>query len=418
MVWWHGGAYKEGSSFGPFNLYDGGQVAAAGNVVVVTCNYRLGALGALVHDGGLGGNYGFKDQRACLQWVQANAHTFGGNRSQVTIWGQSAGAQSIWLHMASPGSQGLFHRAIQESAVDLSLFDAKQAAKLGRETAKKLGCHNRTDAEAIACMRAADLDDLFHASGEAESSFLTIVESLSLKHPTGTFLPFKPNIDGVEFTEQPMQTILDGRAPAAVPTLLGFNHDEMWALLSSIPSWMRGLELDVALSVLFGVETGLKAWGHYKHLAQGHDKTAAVVKILTDYLFTCAGQATALKLPGPSFVYQYNHPDSFSKEIFTRFNLPQCAIDNRVCHMAEIPLVFNNTGPASLNASLSKQELLLSRQIMQAFTGFAKGGGAGWAPFNASHRVGMVINQTFAAGSLGAASSVCVDIWDHTGYLH
>ena len=418
MVWWHGGAYQEGSSFGPFNLYDGGRVAAAGEVVIVSCNYRLGALGALVHDGGLDGNYGFLDQRACLQWVQDNAHAFGGNRSMVTLWGQSAGAQSIWLHMASAGSAGLFHRAIQESAVDLSLFDRKQAAKLGKETAKKLGCRKQTDAETIACMRTADLDDLFRASKEAEGSFLTIVESLNLKHPTGTFLPFKPNIDGVNFVEQPMQTILEQRAPAAVPTLLGFNHDEMWALLSSLPSWLRGLEVDVALSILFGVETGLKAWSHYKHLASGHDKTAAVVKILTDYLFTCAGQASALALPHPSYVYQYNHADSFGREIFSRFGLPQCAIDGRVCHMAEIPLVFNNTGPADLNATLSRAELGLSAQIMRAFTTFAKGGSPGWQPFEAGQRMGLVINQTFAAGSLGEASKVCVDIWDHTGYLH
>ena len=447
MVWWHGGAYTEGSSYGPFDLYDGGKIVAHSDVVIVSCNYRLGAvraaraccpahypstahthdlcsspvqLGALVHDGGLGGNYGFLDQRACLQWVQANAITFGGDAANVTVWGQSAGAQSIWLHMASNRSTGLFHRAILESAVDLSLFTTKQAAKLGRETAKLVGCTEGTDAERIACLRAADLDALLDAANKAQGSFLTIAESISLKHPTGSFLPFKPNIDGIEFVEQPFATLLGGRAPAAVPAIVGFNHDEMWALLSSLPSWLKGFEVEAGLMILFGASVGVEAWRHYSALYPG-DTTAAVVKILTDYLFTCAGQASALALPRPSYVYQYNHVDSFGPTIFNKFGLPQCAVHQRVCHMAEIPLVFNNSGPASLNASLTPAEHALSATIIDAFTSFVKGGSpegsTGWAPFTTPQRAGLLINQTAKAAPLGEAATVCTKIWDKTGYL-
>jgi carboxylesterase type B len=418
MVWWHGGAYKEGSSYGPYNLYDGGHVALEGGVVVVSCNYRLEVLGALVHDGGLDGNQGFLDQRACLQWVQENAHSFGGDARNVTVWGQSAGAQSIWLHMASNGSANLFHRAILESAVDLSLFDSKQAAKLGKETAKLLGCKNKTDAEVIACLREAPLDDLLDAASKAEGSFLTIVESISLKHPTGSFLPFKPVIDGINFVEQPFETIQSGRAPNGVPAITGFNHDEMWALLDSLPSWFHGLEAELAVQILFGLTTGAKIWRHYKPLYPG-DTTAAVVKILTDYLFTCSGQKAALSLPQPQYVYQYNHFDSFAPNIFTKFGLPQCAIDGRVCHMAEVPLVFNNSGPAELNATLSPSELSLSKTIIDAFTSFAKGGvpaaALGWRTFAAPNRSGLLINQTAVPGPM---PSVCADLWDKTGYLH
>ena len=129
MVWWHGGGFQEGSSIGPFELYDGTEMARQHDVLVVSCNYRLGALGALVHAGGINGNFGYYDQRACLRWVQAEIQAFGGDASNVTVWGQSAGAQSIVLHMASNGSAGLFHRAVLESPPDISLFTATDAAR-------------------------------------------------------------------------------------------------------------------------------------------------------------------------------------------------------------------------------------------------------------------------------------------------
>ena len=186
LVWWHGGAFKEGSSFGPFDLYEGIHIVAAGSVVVVSCNYRIGALGALSHEGGMGGNYGFLDQRACLQWVQREIHSFGGDAGRVTVWGESAGAQSIYFHMASPGSVGLFHAAVLESSPDLSLFEAKEAYALGRASAKRLGCRNHTDAEVVACLRTADVDALLRAADEASTELFTEIGTLQLHHITAS----------------------------------------------------------------------------------------------------------------------------------------------------------------------------------------------------------------------------------------
>ena len=413
MVWWHGGAYKEGSSFGPFDLYDGRNLSSAYGVIVVTCNYRLDVFGALVHDGGIDGNFGFLDQRACLEWVRDEIGHFGGDATSVTAWGQSAGAQSVFLHMASPGSKGLFHRAILESAPDLSLFDAKEAARMGRAFAKELGCKNRTDAETIACMKAASAADVVHAADKTQSNFFSIVETLSLKHPTSSFLPFKPNIDGTVLPENPLQALLEGRAPAAVPALIGFNHDEMWALLDSLPSWVKNLEVQAALAILFGLGTATRAWEHYKGLG---DDLSIVSKVLTDYMFTCSSQALAAALPDPTFVYQFNHLDSFGPSLFGKFNLAQC--EHRACHMAEIPFIFGNTGPASFNVSFTPAEEALRARLMGAFTNFAKAGDAGWVAFNASARGGLRINQTAVEGPLGAAGQVCPEVWDKTGYYH
>lgn len=119
MVFIHGGAFGQGA--GSISLYDGTALAKKG-VIVVTLNYRLGALGFLAHPqlvkestNGSSGNYGLLDQLAALDWVQRNIAAFGGDPSRVTIFGESAGASSILLHLVSPQSRGLYQQAIVES---------------------------------------------------------------------------------------------------------------------------------------------------------------------------------------------------------------------------------------------------------------------------------------------------------------
>ena len=120
MVWIHGGGLSSGASSG--GVYDGTAFARSG-IVLVSINYRLGALGFLAHaelskesPNGASGNYGFLDQLAALEWVQRNIAAFGGDPDRVTIFGESAGATSVFALLASPMSKGLVHRAISQSA--------------------------------------------------------------------------------------------------------------------------------------------------------------------------------------------------------------------------------------------------------------------------------------------------------------
>ena len=120
LIWFHGGTFTEGWSEGPFDLYDGCSMSHSGGVVVVTANYRLGALGFLVtqsgSDGGyaLKGNQGLRDQKAAMEWVRGNIAGFGGDPAMVTLFGQSAGSMSVGLHFISPEmfNSGLFKRVI------------------------------------------------------------------------------------------------------------------------------------------------------------------------------------------------------------------------------------------------------------------------------------------------------------------
>lgn len=114
MVFIHGGGFYSGSSALP--TYDGRQLAAQG-VVVVTFNYRLGPMGFLTHPAVESGaaNLGIADQQAALKWVQSNIAAFGGDPKKVTLFGESAGSMSVCVHLASPASKGLFHRAVMQS---------------------------------------------------------------------------------------------------------------------------------------------------------------------------------------------------------------------------------------------------------------------------------------------------------------
>ncbi|MCX5858521.1 MAG: carboxylesterase family protein [Proteobacteria bacterium] len=154
MVWFHGGMYVFGGGATP--LYYGDRLAAGGKVVVVTVNYRLGALGFLYHDGlaredpnGSSGNYGTLDQIAALKWVRENVSNFGGDPERVTIFGESAGGWSVCALLASTPARGLFQRAIIESGGCQSLRSREQGSETGRWAAARLGCAENN----LACLR-------------------------------------------------------------------------------------------------------------------------------------------------------------------------------------------------------------------------------------------------------------------------
>jgi para-nitrobenzyl esterase len=124
MVWIHGGGLVTGGSF----LYDPSPLVLAGNVIVVTINYRLGLLGFFAHqaidaEGHTNGNYGFMDQQLALKWVNDNIAAFGGDPKRITIFGESAGGQSVYGNLASPTAAGLFEGAIAESGAYVEFQD-------------------------------------------------------------------------------------------------------------------------------------------------------------------------------------------------------------------------------------------------------------------------------------------------------
>ncbi|CAF95209.1 unnamed protein product, partial [Tetraodon nigroviridis] len=117
MIWIYGGAFTTGTS--SLDLYDGRYLTKSEDVIVVSMNYRLSVFGflSLPNNPNVRGNAGLMDQRLAIQWVVDNIAAFGGDPSQITLFGESAGSISVGLHVLSPGSNGLFKRAVMQSLV-------------------------------------------------------------------------------------------------------------------------------------------------------------------------------------------------------------------------------------------------------------------------------------------------------------
>jgi para-nitrobenzyl esterase len=216
MVWIHGGGYGAGA--GSDQLYDPSVIVEKTGTVVVTINYRLGALGFLAYPAltdedvdGRSGNYGIEDQQAALAWVQSNIAAFGGDPNKVTIFGESAGGNSVLINLASPTAVGLFRRAIAESPLyGSALLTSSEAAALwGNEVSKVLNCP-LTGPEGATCLRAAPLQELVAFS------------QITVKRPFGLFAPV---VDGV-MLKQSLNTAFRADAFNQVPVMIGSNHDE------------------------------------------------------------------------------------------------------------------------------------------------------------------------------------------------
>ena len=142
-VWLHGGGFTTGS--GSMSIYDGSHLARRGDVVVVTLNYRLGALGYLAlsaaaeEEGGSLGNLGLRDQIEALRWVRDHIALFGGDPGNVTIFGESAGAMSVATLLAVPAAQGLFTRAVLQSGAGDNVHDRDIAERVAETFMKEMG---------------------------------------------------------------------------------------------------------------------------------------------------------------------------------------------------------------------------------------------------------------------------------------
>jgi len=220
FVWIHGGALTSGAGSEP--MYDGTRLAEHG-VVVVTINYRLGVLGYFAHPAlsaesplHISGNYGLLDQIEALRWMKRNIGSFGGDVSNVTIAGESAGALSVMYLMAAPGARGLFSKAIAQSAYMISTPELR-GSPFGDVASEAAGVWlaGKVGAADLAGLRSMDAGVITNAA--ATSGWLAF----------GT-------IDGHTLTRQ-LVDVFDRGEQASVPVLAGFNSGEIRSLRVLLP---------------------------------------------------------------------------------------------------------------------------------------------------------------------------------------
>lgn len=278
MVFIHGGSFETGSAgWDPLgiNFYDGSKLAAVGPVVVVTFNYRLGALGFFKHDGlntEAGANPGLLDQIAALTWIQKNIGAFGGDAANVTAFGESAGAMSICDLMTVPAAKGLFHKAILQSG-PCRVFSPEYADGVAKKVLTTLACDAGTSAEQAACMRTKSDEEIVLAQPAA---------TMSGANPSK--LQFAPVVDGISVFESP-DAVIKAELHMQIPVLIGSNAQEVPARMQpdSKDSW-EGLVSKITVDAPEGTAKAIREL--YESRNRGVYKDL-IAELKTDLSFTC-----------------------------------------------------------------------------------------------------------------------------------
>lgn len=387
LVWFYGGGWAIGAS----QNIDGYNMAVKGGVIVVTVNYRLGALGfyaspALDNESPLrvSGNYALLDEQAALRWVQRNILAFGGNPAAVTITGESAGAISGWVHMVAPSSFALFRGVIAESGPEpidpppgtgwtrglggTTPLAYEEQYGSSSQLAAALGCD--TSQQGLPCMRAATVAQILNVSASGN---------------------WGPVVDG---------WLLPGAVPDLlkegfykhVPVLAGSNDGEDgFNILGGLAAGQPPLTEAQYEAQTLAMANGAQILAHYPGASYASPSDASMA--IPNDLFMCTadlGTADILADQIPFYLYQFqddNPPPTFFPGLAVPGNIHINAF-----HTAEVPYVFDSWYPVELHPGVppfTAQQQALSDRMIGYWSNFVKYGapGGAWQPFATSRAV-------------------------------
>jgi para-nitrobenzyl esterase len=355
IVWFHGG----GHGLGAGRDYEPAKLTAKG-AVVVTVNYRLGALGFLAHPalaeypGGPSGNYGLMDQQAALRWVQKNIDRFGGDRRNVTIAGQSSGGLSVLVHLTSPGSQGLFQKAILQSGAFALEQESHAAAEAASQAfVEKLGITDQT-AERL---RSIPVDDLVNS------------------FPTAIIPGY---VDG-KVLQRPVGEALAAGQFARVPILQGTDHDEEAVFLTIGLAVSQGRFVPATgitaenyqekIAAVLGVsgERAAEVAAEYP-LSSYASATQALSVVVGDASFVAGAAQVNTWVSGlvPAFLYEFND-DAAPLRYPPPLNPPVATHGSELTYVFDLP-------DAPYQGALSAGQETLADSIRAAWASFAATG--------------------------------------------
>ncbi|KAL4897497.1 Carboxylesterase family-domain-containing protein [Aspergillus ambiguus] len=368
-VYFYGGAFTKGTS--AMIDYDGGNLASRNDVIVVTVNYRVGALGWLATGNLTTGSYGTRDQIQALKWVNKHIAAFGGDPSHVTIFGQSAGGQSVIAMLSSSAARGLFSGAIVQSApVDLPWFTRDVYANLvAPEISKAVGCDDsETETDLLKCLRAAPatsfLDNSTEFSDAIDASSKAVAEHyLHTKTLLASIEPLMPMVDdsnsGV-IDDQFDVLLRTNRLPSRVPTMFTTVTDEAGLYVGRYVPDLGTTQ--VGLNLLFNIAypsdladqlIDSDAYPLNRSDPDGIRNTA--IDVLTHSEWSCA-QAHLLRLAanGSSFpaVYEVEITDG---HVQTTIDVPEVCSpndnNNATCHSADVLPIWGTLNSKTQNVA-------------------------------------------------------------------
>jgi para-nitrobenzyl esterase len=375
LVFLHGGGYLSGA--GSAAWHDGAGLAGRGPAVVVTLNYRLGALGYLYLPSAITGgdtiaNLGLLDQRLALEWIATNVEAFGGDANRITVFGQSGGAHSIAGLHALPSSSELFGRAILQSApLGMAAAPAEDA-----ETVTNIFL-------AAAGVADGNIDDLRQLQPaqilEAQRETLMRTATLGRLEP-----PFQLVVDGATLSDDPSASARAG-ALADLELLVGFTADEARAFYA-VDDALWALDAEPLIERIRETAGDVTAdrLRTYASLTPG-PAAAALSDMVSDELIVA-----------PSIELAEGNADAGGKVYQYRFSWISNALEGRLgaCHTIELPFVFSNrtawNAAPMLGDSAPEDRDKLSSTVQDAWLAFAAAGNPThpglprWDPYEAA----------------------------------
>jgi para-nitrobenzyl esterase len=386
IVWIHGGGNVDGET----NDYDASKLATSPSspTVVVTINYRLGLFGFFSNpiinaEGHPWGNYGILDQQAALRWVQANIAAFGGDPSNVTLGGQSAGARDTTANLMSPTATGLFNRAILQSYPETSWVTATQMLTRGTNFNTAANCST------AACLRGLSTERILQLQGTPNANSPLAQQVF----PDGTIVPLQP---GDAWSTGQFHHM---------PIMAGLVHDEGNFGLS-ISEYFSGPP-QVAWTVAQYMNNPANVQSAYPLGDYGNNPQLAQDRINTDPIACTTLRVAQLLAPQvPTYAYEFNYqnaPYYFPRMPNVSNTTGPAAgfFQPLAAHTIDIQFLFTGYHGGNLGVNLDQttgqprelqgSEIGLSNQLVAAWTNFAKTGNPNGA--------GAPVWQVFATGS-------------------
>jgi para-nitrobenzyl esterase len=384
MFWCHGGAFIAGSGSSPW--YDGSNLSRKGGVVVVTINHRLGAFGYL-HLEDLGGddfasagNVGMLDIIAALEWVRDNIAEFGGDPSNVTIFGESGGGAKVSVLMAMPAAHRLFHKAIIQSGPAVEMASREDASETARQLLGELGIEPAQAAK----LREIPAEQIV----KAQAAVLKRVGMMSFANRRR--MGFNPVVDGHNLPRGPFEPTAPPLS-AGVPLMIGTNKDEM-TLFFGLAPWLRNLD-EATMRERARMMIGERADAivdAYRRARADEAPRDILLAIATDQAMRMPSLVTAdrkvAQRGAPVFVYLFTFETNALGGIL------------KSPHALEIPFVFDTVDTSPL-AGDSPTRHTLADKMSRAWLAFARtgnpnhGGLPEWPSYSVEQRPTMIFDN-------------------------
>lgn len=383
MVWLHGGGFAMGS--GGSEINDGHALCRRGDVVVVSINHRLNALGylylgAMHPDFADSGNIGQLDIVLALKWVRDNIAAFGGDPGNVTIFGESGGGAKVGTLLAMPPASGLFHKAIQESGAAVTMVDKSYAEQTAERTLAALGVA-KSDVHKLQTM---DVKAVIQAATAAQG-------------PGGGLgrNSLGPVVDGRTLPANPFSPVAT-ELSRDVPLIIGTNKDENTLFLAGDPAFGK-MTADEARARFAALgDKAQSAFELYRGLRPNDPPTYWVTAMLTDTSFRqnsiVEAERKAAQNAAPVFMYRLD------------WETPIMGGALRSPHGLETPMVFDNTATSRNLVGPGDEPQKLADDMSQAWINFARTGnpsreGLAWPRYEAAQRTTMIFNTPSMAAS-------------------